>query len=288
MNQILKLYYGIDKEVSPPQYFYYQNQLYYFTNIDLQVLEIYQYYRYLMNQCGYQGYTLIKNFNDEVHSHQHMLLLYNECQFDFLTYTRVFLQPIPQNKMMITHIKEQWISKIDNVKEMVKQYAYSFKHNPELVSLIYYYTGLGENSISILNEILLMNKNASIMMGLSLKHKVSHYVYDVLNPTHYVMSSRMRQLVYLVKSQLLTGEMLKELLETQYFDLYELLYFYARLLFPSTFFDDVLNHQLSPERINEYFFEVEKEKKLYQEMTVILSFYVSLPKIGWINRKNMI
>ncbi len=35
-------------------------------------------------------------------------------------------------------------------------------------------------------------------------------------------------------------------------------------------------------------FYIEEERKMYQEITKILSFYVTLPKISWINKKNMI
>lgn len=290
MNHILKLYYGIQKDVNPPQYFHYQNQLYYFSYVSnpQAFLEIFQYYRYLIQLCHCSGYGLVKNYNEDIISYQHILLSYHECDFDFQRYLQAFLQPIPQKKLMISQIKEQWICKIDNVKDLVKQYAYSFKHNPELVSLIYYYTGLAENCINILNEILSIHQDASIMMGLALEHIITDYVHELLNPMNYVLSSRIRHLVYLLKSQLLTYDTLEQLLESYYFDVYEILYFYARLFFPSQFFNEVLSQQMSKERIAEYFISIEKERKMYIEITRILSFYVSLPKISWINRKNMI
>lgn len=290
MNHILKLYYGIQEEVNPPQYFHFQNQLYYFSPIQNPhvFLELFQYYRYLVQLSQLSSYSLVKNYNEDVISYQHVLLLYHEREFDFQRYLTTFLQPLPQQRLMISMIKDQWICKIDQVKALVKQYAYSFKHNPELVSLIYYYTGLAENCINILNEILSIDKEASVMMGLALDHTITDYVYDLLNPINYVISSRMRHLVYLLRSHLLTEEMLKQLIETHYFDVYEILYFYARLFFPSHFFNEVLCQQISQERIEEYFEYIEEERKMYVEITRILSFYVSLPKIGWINRKNMI
>ena len=124
---------------------------------------------------------MVKNNNEDVISYQHVLLVYHDYDFHFQNYLTSFLQPIPHQRLFIYQIKEQWICKIDSVKELVKQYAYSFKHNPELVSLIYYYTGLAENCINILNEILSIHKNASITMGLALKHTISDYVHELLN-----------------------------------------------------------------------------------------------------------
>ncbi len=290
MNHILKLYYGIQEEIEPPQYFHFQNQLYYFSYVQNPhiFLQIFQYYRYLIQNCQCPGYSLVKNNNEDVISYQHVLLVYHDYDFHFQNYLTSFLQPIPHQRLFIYQIKEQWICKIDSVKELVKQYAYSFKHNPELVSLIYYYTGLAENCINILNEILSIHKNASIAMGLALKHTISDYVHELLNPMNYVISSRMRHLVYLLRSQLLTYDMLEQLLETHYFDVYEILYFYARLFFPSHFFNEVLSQKISQERIDSYFVYIEEERKMYQEITKILSFYVTLPKISWINKKNMI
>lgn len=290
MNHILKLYYGIEMEVQPPQYFHFQNQLYYFSCVQNPhaFLEVFQYYRYLVQRCQCPGYYLVKNNNEDVISYQHVLLMYRDSEFSFQNYLSAFLHPLGNQRLFISHIKEQWICKIDSVKDLVKQYAYSFKHNPELVSLIYYYTGLAENCINILNEILSIHKDASITMGLALEHMISDYVYDLLNPMNYVISSRMRHLVYLLRSQLLTYDMLKEVLEIYYFDVYEILYFYARLFFPSHFFNEVLSQQISQKRIEKYFVYIEEERKMYQEVTKILSFYVSLPKISWINKKNMI
>lgn len=290
MNHILKLYYGIENHLTQSGYFYHQNQLYYLAYIqDIpRFLEIYQYYRYLINQCQCHGYSCIKNFNEDIVSHQYILFLYHQEDIDFTLYLNAFLQPIPYQKMMIKQIKEQWICKIDKVKDLVKQYAYSFKHNPDLVSLIYYYTGLAENCISILNEILLISQTASVPMGLALCQTVTHYIYDLMNPTHYIISTRMRHLVYLLKSELINCYDIKELLEKNYFDVYEILYFYARLFYPSTFFDEVLTKEISKQRIQEYFEDIKKERQLYQNVTHLLSFYVTLPKISWLNRQNML
>lgn len=290
MNHILKLYYGMEVDVSPFQYFTFHQNIYYLTCFqdNRSFFEIYQYYRYFMQQCGYQGYTIVLNAQEAIESHQHILLQYHKESFDFQIYLHTFLTPLPIQRLPITHIKEQWICKIDRVKELVKHYAYSFQHNPDLVSLIYYYAGIGENCISILNEILSMDKNATISMGLSLKYPITEYVYDVLNPCHYIISTRMRHLVYLIKSHLLSYDMFNELLEKQYFDIYEIYYFYARFFFPSTFFDDILCRQLSKEEIEKYYQIIEQDQFMYVEMTKILSFYISLPKISWINRKNML
>ncbi len=290
MYNILKMYYGIDQDINGPGYFKYQGQLYYFCPIDhIQTfLDVYRTYRYLMHLCGLEGYSLVKNHNQDIISQSHVLLLYHPHPFSFPNYLQAFLQPLPYQKIKIKDIKEQWICKIDCVRERVKDYAYSFKHDQDVISLIYYYCGVGENSINILNEILAIDPEATLFLSLSLKHPIPNYVYELLNPTYYTLSTRPREIVCLLRSQLLSYDQIQDLLETQYYDVYEIIYLYARVLYPATFFDQVLSQQMDLQTIQNNYFHIDEERKMYQEMMNILSFYVRLPKISWINDENMV
>lgn len=290
MSHILKMYYGIDVSLNEDGYFHYQNQLYYFCFApDVgKFLDTYRYYRYLMHMCGIEGYSLVKNHNQDIVSQQHILLMYHSGTFAFSSYLQVFMQPLPYQKMKIRDIKEQWIHKIDCVREHVQDYAYSFKHDQDMISLIYYYCGIAENSINILNEILIIDQEASITLSLSLTYPVQNYVYEIVNPANYTISTRPRQIVNLLRSHFITYQNIQELLESQYYDVYEIIYLYARILYPSTFFDQFLKKQLSTQDIQNYYFHLEEERNMYKEMMDILSFYVTLPKISWINDNNMV
>lgn len=284
------MYYGIELEQFQGGYFTYQNQLYYFCYIaDVKgFLDIYHYYRYVMHVCGCEGYSIVKNHNQDIVSSQHILFIYHQTKFSFPYYLDVILQPTTFQKIKIIDIKEQWIQKIDCMRASVKDYAYSFKHDQDMISLIYYYCGIGENAINILNEILMIDESASVSLSLSLIHPVNNYIYEILNPINYTFSTRARQIVCLLRSHLLTYENVQELLESQYYDVYEIIYLFARVLYPSSFFDQVLGKQMSDQQIQEYYFHMEEEREMYQKMMKILSFYVTLPKISWISEQNVI
>ncbi len=290
MSHILKMYYGINVSIEETGYFRYQGELYYFCYIyDIaSFMTVYRYYRFMMHQCGTQGFTLVKNHNQDIVSQNYILLIYHTSPFDFSNYLQNCLQPFPIPKMKVIEIKEQWIHKIDCVREKVKDYAYSFKHDQDTISLIYYYCGIGENSINVLNEILRIDQNAALSMSLSLSHPIQNYVHEIVNPCYYTVSTRARQIVCLLRSQLLTYENISELLESQYYDVYEIIYLYARILYPSHFFDLILNDKVTPEMIQNFYFHLHEERLMYQEMLRILSFYVTLPKISWINDENMV
>ncbi len=290
MQNILKIYYGIDLLIKQYGYFSYQGQYYYFCYIEdiHQFLDTYHHYRYLMHLSGIEGYSLVKNNNQDIVSDHHVLLIYHSLQFSFTAYLQVFMQPINNQHMKIAHIKEQWILKIDCVRECVKDYAYSFKHDQDIISLIYYYCGIAENSINVLNEILLIHSEASIPVSLSLNYPIQNYVYEIVNPCHYIFSSRCRHIVCLLQSGFITTQDVQELLETQYFHVYEILYLFARILYPTRFFDAVVNKQMTVELVKEYYLNLEKERIMYKEIMHILSFYVTLPKISWITEDNMV
>lgn len=290
VQNILKMYYGIDEQIQEPGYFSHQQQLYYICYVEdvSRFLDIYRYYRYMLHTMGYSGFQIVKNHNQDIVSSHYVLIVYERTEFAFPSYLQISLQPMTFQKMYIRDIKEQWIHKIDCIREEVKNYAYSFKHDQEVISLIYYYCGIAENSINILNNILSIDQNATIPLCLSLKYPIQNYVYDILNPFHYTLSSRARHIVCLLKSQLITCENIQELIEAHYFDVYELIYLYARILYPSTFFEQVFLKKLTSQTVQYYYSHISEEKRIYQEMMDILSFYVTLPKISWINGKNML
>jgi len=285
MQNILKLYYGIDVSISEPGYFMFQQKLYYiYVCEDInRFLEIYRYYRYLMRNCGLEGFHIVKNCHQDLVSQNCIVLIYQQSTFSFSSYLKIFLQPLPLPLMKVAHIKEKWIQKIDCVKEKVKDYAYSFKHDQDIISLIYYYSGVGENSICILNEILNINHQAALPLVLSLKYPISNHVYELLNPVHYTISTRSRQIVCLLDSHLLSVNDVQELVESYYFDVYEILYLYARIFYPAFFLNDILSGHCDQEHIQHYYLKLHEERERYKEMMRILSFYVRLPKISWIN-----
>ena len=56
----------------------------------------------------------------------------------------------------------------------MKDYALCFKHDQDTISLIYYYCGIGENSINVLNEILRIDQKCSTLC---------HFLYHTLFKT---------------------------------------------------------------------------------------------------------
>ncbi len=289
MNTILKTYYHIESDVQVKNYFTYNNHYLYldeFENID-DFLKLYHNYSMCMKQCSLPGYTLMHNYLGEIHTLNHIVFKYNSSAFDLKNYLNVFLMPLPM-RVSVDVIKEQWIEKIDYVKECAKEYAYSYKQNIDVLSLIYYYCGLGENAIVLLNAILNENPKSTLSMCLSLKRNILPYVYELLNPTYYMYSTRVRHVVHLLKSHIINMKLLGELLTMQYFEQHEILYLYARMIYPSDFFDDIINKRVDIYNLENHFYNIKKHMKILEELSVLLTNYRIIPKISWIQEGNMI
>ena len=289
MNTILKTYYNIDANANIKNYFLYNQNYYYidkFENID-EFLRIYHLYQMNMKQCQLAGYTLIQNTLGDIHTLNHVLLQYQSFPLQLERYLHVFLSPLPMS-LSVKNIKEQWIEKIDYIKECTKEYAYSYKANIDIVSLIYYYCGVAESAVILLNNILQENPNATLSMCLSLKRNILPYNYELLNPTYYMYSTRIRHLMHLYKSHIVDIDLLKILLDLHYFEKHEIDYLYARMLYPSEFFDDVIYKRLDISHLENHFYNVKKYMNMMQELTNLLTNYITIPKISWIQQKNML
>lgn len=261
-------------------YFVYLHEQYYLYQLSdsYAFLNVYHYYQYIIHKCHLPGYVIIKNNQNDWFSNNCVLLKYISKVFSYEIYLENFLMPIPLTKIAISDIKEQWIHKIDQTAKNIAAYDENSK------VYIYYYLGMAENSIEILNYLLQINKYASLPLCLSLVSPINNDVLELLNPCNYMISSRMRHLMILMQSELLTLKQLSHILDNQFYDVYEIIYLYAHSLYPGHFFDDILNNR----NIYSYFQNIHSQNLFLLGIYKTLSLYVSLPKIHWINDENML
>ncbi len=280
MQNILKLYYNIPIELNHLGYFQYQNKQYYicFIKNTLTFYDIYHYYRYLMQLCHLSGYTIIANNQNQWFSDNYVLLEYIPDIFSYSTYLEYFLKPLPLAKITVSDIKERWINKMDCIFEGMNTY------DDQQKPLIYYYLAMAENSINILNFLLQIDSHASLPLCLSLVSPIDNDVKELLNPCYYMISTRIRHLLILMHSDMLLVKQLENIFNNQFYDVYEIIYIYAHSLYPGYFFEQVL----AKRDILKFYHDITKEKQFIKNLYQVLSLYVALPKIHWINDENML
>lgn len=269
-------------------YFEYQHKNYYIAKVEPDFLQLYSHYDFLTHSLNIKGYQIIRNCFQQIFSQGYIVFYFEYETIDIGAYLAYSLKTIPIGALSIMEIKESWICKTDMVREEISKYAYSFQYDRDLNALMHYYCGLSENGICILNEILMIQKNAEITLSLSLKHPIHAYFYELLNPCYYTISTKAKHVIHLLKSHIIDFSILKQLIEQSYFQIYELLYLYARMFYPSDFFDYVLTNQINVEMIQYYLKHYKEDIKQIKEMKKLISQYISIPEISWIEDENML
>lgn len=288
MLRILKDYYHIDVDEIDDGYFQYHHLYYYIMMCDEMFLSLYSHYDFMVHLLDLNGYRIVQNCFGQVMSQNYILFCYDNEVVDIKHYINISLRPIPQNELFIHQIKETWIQKIDLVRNEICKYSYSFQFDRDLNALMHYYCGLAENGIGVLNEILKIQKNAKIPLSLSLKQTIEPYSYQLLNPGYYTISSRAKHILYLLKSNIMTFDDLTEVIQQSYFHVFELLYLYARAFYCSDFFDYIINNCITDEIISFYLLEYRNDILFLKKLRKVLTKFISLPEICWIEQKNMI
>jgi hypothetical protein len=267
-------------------YFVYNYSKYYIGIVNNDFFTIYSYYDYMVHMLNINGYKIIENCFHQVISENCIVLSFDDENIDMNLYLKESLKTIPFNCLYIKDIKESWILKIDTIRNEISKYSYGNHYDKDLNALIYYYLGLAENGVSLLNEILNIN-DAKIPLSLSLKHQIKT-INDLLNPCFYSISSKAKHIYCLIDSHFIHSYHLKQLIDQSYFDVFELLYLYARMFYPSLFFDCILDEKMNDEMIQYFLKKYKIELQNICNMKKLLTRYISLPKISWIENKNML
>lgn len=288
MLRVLKDYYRIEVDYIENGYFQYNHLYYYIMMCDEQFLSLYSHYDFMIHLLNIKGYRIVKNCFNQIFSQNYVLFCYENETVDIKQYLTISLKNIPNNELFINQIKEGWIQKIDMVRNEICKYSYSFQYDRDLNALMHYYCGLAENGIGVLNEIIKIQKNARLPLSLSLKQKIEPYFYQLLNPSNYTISTRSKHVLYLLKSQIISFDDFVEVIEQSYFHVYELLYLYARAFYCPDFFNCVLSDCISDKMISYYLMEYKEDLEFLKKLRKVLTKFISLPEISWIEQKNMI
>ena len=72
------------------------------------------------------------------------------------------------------------------------------------------------------------------------------------------------------------------------FNVYEMLYFYARFLYSGTFFNHMMTCRLQTQDVQYYYQELKSQKQNYEYIYRILSNYIRVPKISWLYDEFMV
>ncbi len=305
MKETLEYYYNLNidnlEELDGKYHFKIENQDFFFVfyNRGLEELED------IIEVCnemflkGINVHEVIRNRNNsfltKVNEYNYILFRVNNLSEEYDIFDMVNIS----NKLILNNNKSSlyrnnwgslWSDKIDFFEYQVRELGIE---KNVVKSSFSYYVGLAENAISYVNNAVL--KYGGVNSGrIVLSHRrvfFPNYRLNYMNPLSFVFDLEVRDVAEYLKAMFFKKDReycldeLKSYLSIRKLNIYEYHMFYARLLYPSYYFDvydSVMNKNVNEEelvkivkRSNDY---EEFLKKTYLE----ISKYVRLDKINWI------
>ncbi len=186
-----------------------------------------------------------------------------------------------------------WSDKIDYFEYQVHELG---KDKPLILDSFSYYIGLGENAISYVNDTLNKYK-PTINDRITLSHKrvnYPNYKLNYLNPLSFIFDLEVRDISEFLKSAFMHNEdalsYLKEVLTLKNFSIYSLSLLYARLLYPSFYFDiyeKVMNDELEEEALIPIIEKCHDYEIFLKEAYLVISKYAPITRVEWILKKEL-
>lgn len=305
MKETLEYYYNLDidnlEELDGKYHFKIENQDFFFVfyNRGLEELED------IIGVCnemflkGINVHEVIRNrdnsFLTKVNEYNYILFKVNNLSEEYDIFDMVNIS----NKLVLNNNKSSlyrnnwsslWSDKIDFFEYQVRELGVE---KNVVKSSFSYYVGLSENAISYVNNAIL--KYGRVSSGrIVLSHRrvfYPNYKLNYMNPLSFVFDLEVRDVAEYLKSMFFKKDIeycldeLRSYLSIRKLNIYEYHMFYARLLYPSYYFDvydSVMNKNVNEEELVKIVKRSNDYEKFLKKTYLEISKYVRLDKIDWI------
>jgi hypothetical protein len=281
MKNAIKYYYQIevdDIEYKDNKYYFDKYLLIEHTkDIDINL------YEYLVER-NVLSYEIIwnkdENYITSIEKKSYILLKRNRNISISFSMLEQFM--IPTDKKDIVPWHRLWMNKVDYYEKHMKTLT-----SKKLKEGFSYYIGLTENAIAFYQMI---KKESNLFIS----HARLSNDEDFLNPLNFAIDYRVRDVAeyskYLFFENKLNLNDLYLFFQKNYFNEHELLLFYARMLYPSYYFDcyDRISKGIEDCNLNNIRIKVNEYECFLRELYLYIKKYTNIPKIDWlIERKEI-
>ncbi len=181
-----------------------------------------------------------------------------------------------------------WSDKIDYFEYQIHELG---KDKEIILDSFSYYIGLGENAISYVNSTNKKYQKTSLDY-ICLSHrriKYPNYKLNYLNPLSFIFDLEVRDIAEYIKSAFFEGadalSYLKETLKISRFTTYSLELLYARLLYPSYYFDvyeSIMNNKEEEEKLIPIIEKADDYEDFLKDAYTEMNKYAPIEGIAWI------
>lgn len=306
MKETIKYYYNIDiddlKEQDGKYFFKYQNQDFFFVYFNRNIEELNDILICVnnMKEKGIDVHNIIINRNGQyltkINNFDYILMSVNNYNeeydiFDMINIVNKLTLNYNTSKLYRNNWSNLWTQKMDYFEYQIRELGINKTVIKDSFS---YYLGLAENAISYVNNTNL-KYNALNNAKITLAHRrifYPNYKLNFLNPLAFIFDLEVRDIAEYLKAMFFAGdnaeeviEELKYYLQIKTLSIYEYHMLYARLLYPSYYFDlyeNIMNNDESEEKLVNII-KKNKEYELFLKNAYLeISKYAPIEKIDWL------
>ena len=305
MKETIMYYYNIDVDVLEENdgkyHFKYQNRDYFFVfyNRNLEELDDIITCVFNMKEKGILVNDIIMNINGSfltsINGFNYILMsvVNPKEEFDIFDIVNIASKLHLNNntsKLYRNNWGTLWMQKIDYFEYQIRELALN---KPVVKDSFSYYIGLAENAISYVNNINARFPNVSSAVVLAHRRVFyPNYKLNFFNPLSFIFDLEVRDVAEYLKAMFFAIdteyevlEDLKSYLSIRGLSVYEASMLYARLLYPSYYFD-IYEEVMNKERDEEDLVRVIKKADLYEDFLkkayLEITKYAMIEKIDWL------
>lgn len=308
MNDMIKFYYNLEAEnlTEKEEIFYWEtNKMQFmlcpFVRSKEELNDIYQICIEL-KKLNVPVHTFIQNRNNEIitqiYEKEYILLKIEEKLekeynvLDIIKMSKLLHLTEAKSELYRNQWSELWSNKIDYFEYQIYELG---KDKKVILNSFTYYIGLAENAIAYVNNTT-EKYTATELDKITLCHKrvaFPNFAKTYLNPLLFIFDLEVRDVAEYVKSAFFENQKdawieLKTYLNTKKLSIYGYQLLFARLLYPSYYFDvyeQVMNKEKNEEELIK-FVKQSKDYELFLAKTYIeITKKVPIEKINWITDK---
>ncbi|MBR1417268.1 MAG: hypothetical protein IJ572_05615 [Bacilli bacterium] len=302
MNNILKYYYNFKNiEIFPIDSNYLimdeKNYTYLFYKIDKNIninfiLNILNKIR-KPNYYGNLILNTLKNYISKYEDNNYILIeikgiINEEITLNDLINNNIKYRYLGNEKNI--NLIDLWSKKIDYLEYQISQLS---KNKQEVLNTFTFYSGLAENAISFLN-VNKINYNNTHKTLTHTRISCNPLVLDYYNPVNILIDYDIRDYAEYIKSKVLKNDdILKDIiyiLDNASLSIDDVKLFYARLMFPTLYFDlieDILLNNIEEKEIDPYIENIERYINMLKDTYLEIKkrgIYIDIP--DWIKKES--
>lgn len=308
MKEILKFYYNLEAEelkCDPNDYEFIQNKTIFMLlpvkRTKEEMKNIYQICEELKRK-NIMIHTFILNRDNElttkIYDQEYTLLKIEENYeseiniIDILKFTEMLILNKEKNKFYQNNWEYLWSKKIDYFEYQVRELG---KEKKVVLNSLSYYIGLAENAIAYSNNAIKKYPKTDLEK-ITLCHKrlkFPNLKKDYYNPLLFIFDLEIRDIAEYIKSAFFKSEKdawteFKSFLSLRKLSAFGYHMFFARMLYPSYYFDiyeKIMNEREDEENLIQFIEKTDQYENFLKRIYNELSKYTLMEKISWLIEK---